>query len=69
MSDIESKAIFIGNVKGGVGKSTSYCLFNRLFEGRFKKRSVMMIDTDPQGTSFELMVRFAGCGGKVRADW
>src|SRR6056300_1665092 len=50
-----AKAIFVGNIKGGVGKSTLTLYLTEYLRRRLKCRSVMLIDTDPQGTSFELM--------------
>ena len=58
MSEIASqitKAIFVGNIKGGVGKSTLTVYLTDYLRRRFKRRSVILLDTDPQGTSFELM--------------
>ena len=58
MSEMESqiaKAIFVGNIKGGVGKSTLTIYLTDYLRRRFKRRSVILLDTDPQGTSFELM--------------
>ena len=58
MSEMESqiaKAIFVGNIKGGVGKSTLTVYLTDYLRRRFKRRSVILLDTDPQGTSFELM--------------
>ena len=50
-----AKAIFVGNIKGGVGKSTLTVYLTEYLRRRFNRRSVVLIDTDPQGTSFELM--------------
>ena len=50
-----AKAIFVGNIKGGVGKSTLTVYLTEYLRHRFKRQSVVLIDTDPQGTSFELM--------------
>ncbi|MDA7720152.1 ParA family protein [Alphaproteobacteria bacterium] len=50
-----AKAIFVGNIKGGVGKSTLTVYLTDYLRRRFKRRSVVLLDTDPQGTSFELM--------------
>jgi cellulose biosynthesis protein BcsQ len=50
-----AKAIFVGNIKGGVGKSTLSVYMAEYLRRRFKDQSVTLIDTDPQGTSFELM--------------
>ena len=58
MSEMTSqiaKAIFVGNIKGGVGKSTLTVYLTDYLRRRFKRRSVVLLDTDPQGTSFELM--------------
>ena len=58
MSEMESqiaKAIFVGNIKGGVGKSTLTMYLTDYLRRRFKRRSVILLDTDQQGTSFELM--------------
>jgi len=58
MSEMASqitKAIFVGNIKGGVGKSTLTVYLTDYLRRRFKRRSVILLDTDPQGTSFELM--------------
>ena len=58
MIEMESqiaKAIFVGNIKGGVGKSTLTMYLTDYLRRRFKRRSVILLDTDPQGTSFELM--------------
>jgi chromosome partitioning protein len=50
-----AKAIFVENIKGGVGKSTLTMYLTDYLRRRFKRRSVILLDTDPQGTSFELM--------------
>ena len=58
MSEMASqiaKVIFVGNIKGGVGKSTLTVYLTDYLRRRFKRRSVVLLDTDPQGTSFELM--------------
>ena len=58
MSEMASqiaKAICVGNIKGGVGKSTLTVYLTDYLRRRFKRRSVILLDTDPQGTSFELM--------------
>ena len=58
MSEMKSqiaKAIFVGNIKGGVGKSTLAMYLTDYLRRQFKRRSVILLDTDPQGTSFELM--------------
>ena len=49
------KAIFVGNIKGGVAKTTLTVYLTEYMRRRFKRQLVVMIDTDPQGTSFELM--------------
>ena len=50
-----AKAIFVGNIKGGVGKSTLTVYLTDYLRRRFKRRSVILFDTDPQGTSFEML--------------
>ncbi|MDC0650002.1 ParA family protein [Candidatus Puniceispirillum sp.] len=50
-----AKAIFIGNIKGGVGKSTLTVYLTDYLRRRFKRQSVVLLDTDPQGTSFEML--------------
>ena len=50
-----AKAIFVGNIKGGVGKSTLTVYLTDYLRHRFKRQSVVLLDTDPQGTSFELI--------------
>jgi len=49
-----AKAICVGNIKGGVGKSTLAIYLADFLRHRFKRRSIMMLDTDPQGTAFEI---------------
>ena len=49
------KAIFVGNIKGGVGKSTLTVYLTDFLRKRLKKNGVLLLDTDPQGTSFELL--------------
>ncbi|MDA8872798.1 ParA family protein [Alphaproteobacteria bacterium] len=55
MAPQTAKAIFVGNIKGGVGKSTLTVYLTDYLRRRFKRQSVVLLDTDPQGTSFELM--------------
>ena len=55
MASEAGKAIFIGNIKGGVGKSTLAVYLTDYLRKRFRRRSVMLLDTDPQGSSFEMM--------------
>ncbi len=49
------QSIFVGNIKGGVGKSTITALLYDYFRERFPKRPIQMLDTDRQGTSFEFL--------------
>ena len=49
------KAIFVGNIKGGVGKSTLAVYLTDYLRHRYQRRPVMLLDTDPQGTAFEMM--------------
>ena len=55
MANQDGKAIFIGNIKGGVGKSTLAVHLTDYLRNRFRRRSIMLLDTDPQGSSFEMM--------------
>ena len=55
MTDTSSQVIFVGNIKGGVGKSMLTAYVTDYLRQRFKKKTVMLVDTDPQGTSFEMM--------------
>ena len=61
----QGQSIFIGNIKGGVGKST---LTSLLFDYFAKKRGgnkIQMVDADRQGTSFELLESIAS-GDNIR---
>ena len=49
------KAVFVGNIKGGVGKSTLAVYLTDYLRQRYKRRKIMLLDTDPQGTAFEMM--------------
>ena len=51
----QGQSIFVGNIKGGVGKSTITAFLYDYFRTCFPKRSIQMLDTDRQGTSFELL--------------
>jgi cellulose biosynthesis protein BcsQ len=55
MAARSAKAVFVGNIKGGVGKSTLTVYLTEYLRQRFKRQGVLLIDTDPQGTSFELL--------------
>ena len=51
----QGQSIFVGNIKGGVGKSTITAFLYDYFRTCFPKRAIQMLDTDRQGTSFELL--------------
>ena len=51
----QGKAVFVGNIKGGVGKSTLAVYLTDYLRHRYKRRKIMLLDTDPQGTAFEMM--------------
>lgn len=51
----QGQSIFIGNIKGGVGKSTITAFLYDYFRTQFPNRPIQMLDTDRQGTSFELL--------------
>ena len=55
MAARSAKAVFVGNIKGGVGKSTLTVYLTEYLRQRFKRQGILLIDTDPQGTSFELL--------------
>ena len=57
-----AKAICVGNIKGGVGKSTLSVYLADFLRHRFKRRSIMMLDTDPQATAFEMLEPISGAG-------
>ncbi len=57
-----SKTIFIGNIKGGVGKSTLAVYLTDFLRHRFARRKVMLLDTDPQGTSYEMLEPISDVG-------
>ena len=65
MIQSNAKTIFVANVKGGVGKSTLTVYLTDYLRHRFKHKNITMIDTDPQGTSFELLEPSAR-NGEVR---
>ena len=46
-----AKAICVGNIKGGVGKSTLAIYLADFLRNRYRRREIMLLDTDPQGTS------------------
>lgn len=58
-----AKAICVGNIKGGVGKSTLTVYLADLLKHRLKRRNIMILDTDPQGTAFEMLEPISGAGG------
>ena len=49
------KTIFVVNIKCGFRKSTLTVYLTDYLWRRFKRQSVVLLDTDPQGTSFELI--------------
>jgi cellulose biosynthesis protein BcsQ len=48
-------AIMVANMKGGVGKSTLTCYLADYFRKNQKKRTLSLIDTDVQGSTFEML--------------
>ena len=46
----QGQSIFVGNIKGGVGKSTITAFLYDYFKTRFPDRPIQMLDTDRQGT-------------------
>ena len=57
-----AKAICVGNIKGGVGKSTLAIYVADFLRSRYRRREIMLLDTDPQGTAFELLDPITGPG-------
>ena len=62
MAEQTSKIICLGNLKGGVGKSTLCVYLFDYLRKKLPKRNVVLVDTDPQGTSYELMEATANPG-------
>ena len=63
----DTKIIFVGNYKGGVGKTTSVLNFAEYFaleDNREKtdKNKVLVLDVDPQSSLSEILVKNAGNG-------
>lgn len=61
----QGQSIFIGNIKGGVGKSTLTTLLFDYFQQKRGEHKVQMVDADRQGTAFE-MLEPIGSGGNIR---
>lgn len=59
----DAKIIFVGNYKGGVGKTTSVLNFAEHFSQRGK--SVLVVDLDPQSSLSEILV--SNNGGALNA--
>ena len=55
----QGQSIFVGNIKGGVGKSTLTTLLFDYFQNKKDRTRVQMVDADRQGTSFELLEALA----------
>lgn len=51
---MNTKIIFVGNYKGGVGKTTSVLNFAEYFSKENKK--VLVLDIDPQSSLSEVLV-------------
>ena len=49
------KIIFVGNYKGGVGKTTSVFNFASYFAEK-KSKKVLVMDIDPQGSLSEILI-------------
>tara|TARA_B100000767_G_scaffold167147_1_gene156516 strand:- start:64 stop:813 length:750 start_codon:yes stop_codon:yes gene_type:complete len=58
----QGQSIFVGNIKGGVGKSTISAFLFDYFRIRFSGRTIQLLDTDRQGTAFELVEPLAKHG-------
>jgi len=57
---MDTKIIFVGNYKGGVGKTTSVLNFAEYFSKENKK--VLVLDIDPQSSLSEILVSNGGFG-------
>lgn len=57
---METKIIFVGNYKGGVGKTTSVLNFGEYFAKEGKR--VLLLDIDPQSSLSEILVSNGGFG-------
>ncbi len=51
----EGKAIFVGNIKGGVGKSTLAVYLTDYLRHRYQRRLVMLLDTDLRVQRLKMM--------------
>lgn len=51
----DSHVIFVGNMKGGVGKSTLSCYIADYLDKRMRMHEVSVLDTDAQGSSVEML--------------
>lgn len=58
----QGQSIFIGNIKGGVGKSTLTTLLFDYFQKKRGEHKVQMVDADRQGTAFELLEPMESAG-------
>ncbi len=69
---MNSGAILVGNIKGGVGKSMLTAFMTDYLRRKFRNHEMKVIDADPQGTAFEMLepqfprgnVRHLGVGGR-----
>ena len=69
---MNSGAILVGNIKGGVGKSMLAAFMTDFLRQKFRYHEMKVIDADPQGTAFEMLeplfprgsVRHLGVGGR-----
>ena len=52
---IGGQAIFLANIKGGVGKSTLTAFLTDFFKEMKSIEKVCLLDTDPQGSAIELL--------------
>jgi len=57
---MDTKIIFIGNYKGGVGKTTSVLNFAEYFSK--ENKNVLVLDIDPQSSLSEILVSNGGFG-------
>lgn len=57
-----SHAIFVGNMKGGVGKSTLACYLFDFLRQKSRQQLISMVDADGQGSAFEMLSPIAPPG-------
>ena len=57
-----SQALFVGNMKGGVGKSTLACYLYDFLRLKSRQHTVNLVDADGQGSAYEMLAPIAPPG-------